>query len=193
MKNNTLLKLLTFTLLCALCTACGPSNTVSLMYPPKDSSILPAPGAPNVAVVLFADKRAYMHLGLRTDGSTFAGSIAANEWISRSFADALSRHGLQVSFAESTEQARRAAPAYIVTGIVHRAEITDSSATELRTNMQVEITLAGPQGRIMNEGLSASQSEVGLITTSAAEKLLLQTVQDLVQPGAAKVAGKILK
>ncbi len=191
MKHSILFKLFTFTLLCTLCTACGPSNTVRLTYPPKDSSVLPAPGAANVAVVLFADKRPYMHLGVRSDGSTFAGSIAANEWISRSFADALSRHGLQVSFAESTEQARRAAPAYIITGIVHKAEITDASVTEVRANMQVEITLAGPQGRIMNEGLSASQSEVGIITTSAAEKLLLQTVQDLVQPGAAKVAGKI--
>ncbi len=193
MKYHMFLRLLCFTLLCIISVGCGPSNTVRLTYPPKDSSVLPAPGAPNVAVVLFADKRQYMHLGLRSDETTFAGSIAANEWISRSFADALSRHGLQVSFAESTEQARRAAPAYIVTGVVNKAELVDASATEVRANMQVEITLAGPSGRIMTEGLSATQSEVGIITTGAAETLLLNTVQDLVQPGAAKVAGKILK
>lgn len=49
-----------FSLLAALLlTACGPSNNVRLLPPPPlDASVLPAPNAPRVSVVAFADKRA---------------------------------------------------------------------------------------------------------------------------------------
>ncbi len=193
MKNRAILCILTLAFMTIFGTACGPSNTVKLTYPAKDSSLLPAPSAPTVAVVLFEDKRPHTHLGTRKNSTTFAANVAVPEWVSRSFADALNRHGLQVSYAETADIARMANPKYIVTGKINHAELKEVSMTELRATMQVDIVLAGPQGRILTEGLSASQSESGIIVESTAEKLLLQTVQELIKPGASKVSKTILK
>ncbi len=193
MKYRALLCILTLTLMTIFGTACGPSNTVQLTYPPKDSSLLPAPTAPTVAVVLFADKRTQKHLGTRKDNTTFASNVAVPEWISRSFADALSRKGLQVSFASTSDQARIANPKYIVTGAVKNAELKEVSFTELRASMQVDITLAGPKGRILTEGLSTSLNQSGIITEGIAQELLLDTVQELIKPGVERVTQNILK
>ncbi len=192
MKNRAILCIVTLMLISIFGTACGPSSTVKLTYPPKDSSALPAPSAPTVAVVLFEDKRPHKHLGTRKEG-TFASNVAVPEWVSRSFGDALSREGLQVSYAESTDTARMASPKYIVTGVVNFAELKEVSLTELRSTLQVDVTLAGPSGSVLTEGLSASQSKSGIITESTAEALLLETVQVLIKPGASKISQTILK
>ncbi len=174
-------------------TACGPNDTVRLTYPEKDSSVLPAPSAATVAVVLFTDKRPHAHLGVRRNNTTFASTVAVPEWISRSFADALSRHGLQVSYAESVDVARKAQPQYIVTGTVNLAELQEISITELRSTMQVDVILSNSQGRLINESLSASQNITGIIIESTAEKLLRQTVQELIKPGVQKITQTINK
>ncbi len=192
MKNRAMLCIFSLMFVALFTTACGPSSTVKLTYPAKDSSILPAPSAPTVAVVLFEDKRPHTHLGSRKDNTTFASNVAVPEWLSRSFADALNRHGLQVSYAETADVARRANPKYIVTGTINHAELKEVSITELRATMQADIALAGPSGRILTEGLSASQSKSGIITEGTAEDLLLQTVQELIKPGANRVAQTIL-
>ena len=86
--------------------ACGPSNNVRLIYNTNTSAVLPLPGAPSVAVVMFNDERTRQYIGERKDGSVFTASSTIADWFSRSLADELGRQGVQVSFASTLEQAR---------------------------------------------------------------------------------------
>ncbi len=175
-------------LMALFCVACGPNNTVPLTYTPKSDAVLPSPNAPRVAVVLFEDTRTETHLGLRNDNTTFVGTSSVPEWVSRSFAEGLRSKGLQVSFAETLSQAQSGAPAYIVTGKIREASLREQSVAELRASMQVEISVHDAQGVLLKEGLSASQSETGIISTSTATALLQSTVQEMLRPGVDKVA-----
>ena len=65
------LTLVTLTLL----AACGPSNNVRLIYNTNTSAVLPLPGSPSVAVVMFNDERTRQYIGERKDGSVFTGTI----------------------------------------------------------------------------------------------------------------------
>ncbi len=188
MKLNTVTKLVGLMLVTLFCAACGPSNTVPLTYPEKNANVLPTPNAPRVAVVLFEDTRAQSHLGTRGDNTTFVGTSSVPEWISRSLAEGLRSKGLQVSFAETMSQAQSGAPAYIVTGTVREASLTESSVAELRAALQTEIVVQNSNGILVKEGLSASQSETGLITTNTATGLLQSTVQELLRPAVDKIA-----
>lgn len=188
-----ILSISTIMLLLLAVTGCGPGNTVRLLYKPADSGTLPAPGAPSVAVVQFEDKRPHPQLGVRRDNSSFLASSPVAEWVSRSLADELARHGLQVSYATTIEQARSANPGYIVSGILEETWLKEGSATELSVNIRATMTLSSRKGRIMTEGLSASQSKSGLPSSTAAEQLLLDTVQELVQPASRKVEQAITK
>ena len=98
------LTLVTLTLL----AACGPSNNVRLIYNTNTSAVLPLPGSPSVAVVMFNDERTRQYIGERKDGSVFTASSTIADWFSRSLADELGRQGVQVSFASTLEQARAA-------------------------------------------------------------------------------------
>ncbi len=187
MKFHTISKMLGLMLLTFFCAACGPNNLVPLTYPAKDAALLPAPNAPRVAVVMFTDKRSTQSLGTRSKGS-FESTVAVPDWISRSFADALSRRGAQASIASSVQQARAAGITYIVTGVVSEASLTEASLAELRATITASVTLHGPQGTLLNETLSASQSETGIISTGTATHLLQSTVQQLIRPGADKIA-----
>ncbi len=193
MNFRAIKSMLGITLLAVLCTACGPNAQVSLTYPKQEGSVLPAPNAPRVAVVLFSDARPHAHLGIRRDQTTFSSNLNVPEWVTRSFADALTRQGLQVSYASTAQQASAARPSYIVTGVVNQTELKEVSIAELRATIQVDVKLSGPQGAVLNEGLSASQSETGIISTGTAEVLLRNTVQELIRPGASKIAQKIMK
>ncbi len=189
MKCSFLAKLCGLAIMALVCVACGPSNTVPLTYTADNASILPAPNAPRVAVVLFTDSRSQSHLGTRTDNTTFVGTSSVPEWISRSFAESLRKKGLQVSFAHSMSEAQAGTPAYVVTGNIREALLTEVSVAELRASMQVEITIHRGTGAVIEkENLSASQSETGIISTSTATGLLQSTVQELLRPGTDKVA-----
>lgn len=181
-----ILNIVPVVLLLLVCAGCGPSNTVRLLYKPADSNVLPAPGAPSVAVVQFEDKRANPQLGVRRDNSSFVGSAPVAEWLTRSLADELSRLGLQVSYATTLGQARSANPAYIITGVIDEVWLKESSATELSATLRATMVVSSRKGRMFTEGLSASQTKKGLPSTSSAETLLLDTVQELVQPAARK-------
>ncbi len=187
MKFLTLSKLFALALLATLCVACGPSGMVPLTYPTKDAAVLPAPSAPRVAVVIFADKRSTQSLGVRSKG-TFESNVAVPEWISRSFADALNRRGAQASIATSVDQARAAGISYIVTGTVSEASLTEVSLAELRATIITSVRLSGPQGVLLNETLSASQSETGIISNGTTAQLMQETAQQLIRPGADKMA-----
>ena len=84
------LTLVTLTLL----AACGPSNNVRLIYNTNTSAVLPLPGSPSVAVVMFNDERTRQYIGERKDGSVFTASSTIADWFSRSLADELGRQGV---------------------------------------------------------------------------------------------------
>lgn len=176
----------------ALLAACGPGNSVRLLPPPLDNSVLPAPNAPRLVVVSFADKRADSSaLGMRRDGSSFTASEDVALWVSRALADELGRHSLQVSFATNVNQARSANPDYMVTGALEEAWLRESSATELSSSLCAQFTLANRSGRMLRETLNSSQSRTGLPSGAAAENLLLDTLRDLVKPMAQKIVQTI--
>lgn len=158
-----------------LLSACGPSNNVRLLPPPPlDASVLPAPNAPRVSVVTFADKRTDQSaLGVRRDNSAFVTSDDVAQWISRALADELARNGMQVTFALNVGQARSGNPDYLVTGQVDEAWLRETSATDLATSLRVNYVLANRQGRLLRESLSSSQSRTGLPSGAAAENLML--------------------
>lgn len=192
MKKLTLLSALAL-VMCLFATGCGPSNTVRLQYKPLESGIQPAPGAPSVTVVQFEDKRPSTQLGVRRDNSTFVGTTPVAEWLSRSLADELSRRGMLVSYATSMDHARNGNPEYIVTGVVDEVWLKESSATELSASLRATMIISGRKGRLLTEGLSASQTTKGLPSSDAAEALMLEAVQELVQHAGRKAEQLIMK
>ncbi|WP_417292425.1 hypothetical protein [Desulfovibrio porci] len=192
-RRNVTAALLSGLLTVLLLSACGPSNNVRLLPPPPlDASVLPAPNAPRVSVVTFADKRQDQSaLGVRRDKSAFVTGDDVAQWISRALADELARNGMQVTFALNVNQARSGNPDYLVTGQVDEAWLRETSATDLSTNLRVNYVLANRQGRLLRESLNSSQSRSGLPSGAAAENLMLETLRDLVKPMAQKIVQTI--
>ncbi len=178
-----------FGLLCAVMLAgCASSNAVRMLYKPADNTILPPPGAPRVTVVQFTDKRKDTNqLGQRRDNSYFIANAPVPEWLSRSLADELARHPLQVSYATTLDQARSGNPDYLVTGVINEVWLKESSATETSASIRANVTVSSRKSRIMNESFSAAQTRKALPSSSTAEELLSDTLQELVRPAANKV------
>ncbi|MBD5641561.1 MAG: hypothetical protein HDQ91_03995 [Desulfovibrio sp.] len=178
----------------ALC-ACGPGNTVRLLPAPAlEASNLPSPTAPSISIVSFTDKRQDPEIvGKRRDGSAFTTSEDVAQWISRALADELARKGMRVTFAHTTAQARSGNPDYLVTGIIEQVWLNETSSVELVAQMRVQCSLANRKGRLWTETTNSSQTYGGLLSGSAANRLLLDTLQDLVQPVAQKILTTIGK
>ncbi|MDR1659447.1 MAG: hypothetical protein LBR94_03780 [Desulfovibrio sp.] len=173
--------------------ACGPSNNVRLLpQPPLDAAVLPAPNAPSISVVTFADNRSdRTSLGVRRDNSAFVTSDNTADWVSRALADELGRNGMQISYATTFKQARNGNPDYMVTGELNTLWLKEVSATELSTELRVTYFLANRQKRILKDSFNSAQSRTGLPTSSAAENLLLDTLRDLVKPVARKIVQSV--
>lgn len=186
-SRNSLL----ITLLLLICTlaACGPGNSVRLLPPPPlAASSLPPPNAPSVSVVNFSDDRPDQYaIGTRRDGSAFTTGGDVAQWIGRSLADELARRGFRVTFAMDANQARNSNPDYLVTGKVDQVWIRESSALEMSAQMRVNCTLASRKGKLWTETCNSSQSRGTLPSSSAADKLLLDTLDDLLRPIAQKI------
>ena len=158
------------------------------MAPPK-VSVLPRPNAPSVAVVQLKDERNEQGaIGERRDGSSFTTSANATLWVSHALADQLATHGLQVSYATSIEQAKRGNPDFIVWGKLTRLWLKETSATNLETKLEAVINLGTIDRRIMYEPNKVAESRGGLPSSSAAEELLRDSMVDLVEPMAEKLA-----
>ena len=169
------LTLVTLTLL----AACGPSNNVRLIYNTNTSAVLPLPGSPSVAVVMFNDERT------RQYSSTIA------DWFSRSLADELGRQGVQVSFASTLEQARAANPTYIVTGTITDVWLQEQSATRVQCTIKAKVALSNKKGVLYSENLSSTQERQFIPSASAIESLLSDTLKDLLVPAAKKIQSQI--
>ena len=166
--------------------ACGPSSTVRLLYRPADASLIPSPTAPAISVVQFKDARSNSYVGVRKDNSPFIPNGQVPEWVSRSLADELNRQGLRVTYATSLELARAAQPEYILTGELQELWIRESSSTDIAANIKALISVTSHRGKLFNEHMTSSQSRQGLPSSSNAEELLFNTVQELVQAAALK-------
>lgn len=184
-------------IVCVLCvfllTACGPGNTVRLMYaPPAAGAVLPSPGAPTVTVVIFDDKRPQPTVvGTKRDGAAISPNAQVSDWVARSLSDELGRQGLQVSYATTLSQAKAAHPQYIVTGVVREAWLKETSPTQMDVVIRMTITVSGEKGVLYTETLSATQDRQGLPTASAAENLLSDALRSILAPASLKIAEKI--
>lgn len=169
-------------------TACGPSNTVPLVTPGVPSTVLPAPNAPRVSVVAFADKRDSQDLGVRRDGTAFIGSQNAAQWVGQSLADELRRDGLQVTYAQDADQARSGNPDYIVTGSLQKAWLKEMSSTELISSMQASFQVVSRNGRKSGvETLNAGQTYKSLPSSDVAKDVMNSTLRELIRPMGQKI------
>ena len=125
-------------------SACGPGNEIRLLaVAPPAVSVLPKPNAPKVTVVEFKDEREDSStIGQRRDFSAFTCSDSPTLWVSHALADELTKHGLQVSYATSVEQARKGNPDYIVWGTLKKVWLKESSATNLETSLEAVVNRA---------------------------------------------------
>jgi uncharacterized lipoprotein YajG len=180
----------------ALLAACGPSNTVRLLPPPSlEASMLPPANAPRLSVVLFADGREdRTALGVRRDGSAFEADGSLAQWVSNALAEALAHTGLQVSFATTVNEARKGNPDYLLTGELQEIWLRETSTTDITATMRIQYTLASREKKVLpRDSFSASQSRSGLPSKSKAEQLLLDTLNDLVNPTADKIFKTVTK
>ena len=189
------LKFLALTLILGLLSACGPGNTVNLLPPPPiPASTIPAPNAPSVTVVNFADDRLDPAvIGVRRDGSAFSTHDNVAMWISRALADELARNGLRVTFANAVAQARSGNPDYLVTGQLNEARLKESSATEISAQIRVSCALANRKGKLWSESCNSSQSRSHLPGAASADNLLQDTMRDLIKTVAQKIIATIEK
>ena len=175
-------------LLCALTLAgCAPKDTVRLLYTPVTPSVLPAPTAPRVAVVLFEDKRGKQEIGTRSKGGVFSAATSVPEWISRSLADEISRMGPQVSYAPSIQLAQSARPDYIVTGAVEEVWVKESNPTTYAATVRISFNVANRQGSVYSQNLSSSQEKTGLPSSGMVEDLLTGTLREVLGVAASKI------
>lgn len=173
--------------------ACGPGNTVRLMYAsPAKGVVLPAPGAPTVAVVIFDDQRPQPTVvGARRDGASISPNAQVVDWVARSLSDELTRQGLQVSYATTLSQAKAAKPDYIVTGVVREIWLKEINPTQMDVTVRLTVNVAGQAGNIFSETLSAVQDKQGLLTEGTGEKLLSDALKGVLEPASQKIAAKI--
>ena len=175
-------------LLCALTLAgCAPKDTVRLLYTPVTPSVLPAPTAPRVAVVLSEDKRGKQEIGTRSKGGVFSAATSVPEWISRSLADEISRMGPQVSYAPSIQLAQSARPDYIVTGTVEEVWVKESNPTTYAATVRISFNVANRQGSVYSQNLSSSQEKTGLPSSGMVEDLLTGTLREVLGVAASKI------
>ena len=181
-------------LLAALCvlSACGPGSTVRLLHRPADALQIPAATAPSLAVVQLKDVRSNSYIGVRRDNSPFIPNGAVSDWMTRSLADAFTRQGLRVTYAQSLEAARASQPNYILTGELQEMWIRENSGTDISASVKAFIAVTGHKGRLINESVMAALSKQGLLGSAAAEELLYNTVQELVQSVAHKTQQAIV-
>ena len=178
-----------FLLLTACLLSACASNTVRLLYSPAEPGTLPASSAKRVSVIMLEDKREKQAIGIRNDSTSFAASSPVADWVSRSVGDALLKQGVQVSYAATTAEAKRAKPDYIVSGSINEVWLTEGSAASVTATIRLSLHMADVNStNVYAENLSANQ-ERKVLTSGDLENLLSGTLRDITTPAARKMAG----
>lgn len=167
--------------------ACGPGNTVRLIYSPAGEALLPQPTAPRATVVMFEDQRPQQAVGVLRDGSSIAPGSTVADWVSRSLGDELARLGPQVSYSPTLVGAQSAHSPYIISGVVREVWLKENSPTAMTAAVRISVTLTGPKGVVYSENLSSTQERKGISSPAAAESLLADTLRDVLLPTAKKI------
>jgi uncharacterized lipoprotein YajG len=166
--------------------ACGPGSTVRLLHRPSDAPRIPASTAPSIAVVQLKDARSNSYIGVRHDNTPFIPNGTVSEWVTQSLAEGRTRQGRRVAYAQHLDVARASQPQYILTGELQELWIRESSRTDISASVKAFISVTGHRGKLVNEGMTSSLSRQGVLGSAAAEELLFNTVQELVQSVANK-------
>ncbi len=171
--------------------ACGPGNTVRLVYAPVGEPLLPQPDAPRVTVVKFDDKRSQQAVGVLRNGASIAPGSTVADWAARSLGDELTRLGPQVSYSPTRAAAKAAGAPFTVTGVVHEVWLKEVNPAVMTAAVRLTVTLTGKDGTIYAENLSSTQERTGMASSSAAESLLADTLRDVLLPAAQKIASHL--
>ena len=75
----------------------------------------------------------------------------------------------------------------MVTGKVSEVWLKENSRLEMSVQMKINCTLASRKGKLWDESCTASQSRSGLPSASAADTLLLDSLEDLLAPVVKKI------
>ncbi len=171
--------------------ACGPGNTVRLVYAPTGDPLLPQPDAPRVTVVKFDDKRPQQAVGALRTGASIAPGASVADWAARSLGDELARLGPQVSYSPTRAGAQAAGAPHVVTGVVHEVWLKEVNPAVMTATVRLSVTLSGKDGTIYAENLSSTQERTGMASASAAESLLADTLRDVLLPAAQKISSHL--
>ena len=166
---------------------CAAKDMIRLLYYPVTPSVLPAPTAPRVVVVLFDDKRGKTEIGVTRKGTPLQAGSSVSDWISRSLADEISRMGPQVSFAPSITLAQSSRPDFIVTGTVEEVWLKETNLASCSASIRLNIRMANRQGTVYEQNLSSSQEKTGLPGFSLAESVLTDTLREVLGVAASKI------
>lgn len=181
------LRLVCLVALAGLLLAGCSGNTVRLLYSPGEPGALPMPSTKRLTVVMFDDKRPSQALGVRNNGTAFAAGSSVADWVSRSLGDSVLKLGAQVSYATTMAEARRAKPDYIVTGVINEVWMQEQGKTSLNASMRLVITMIGEKGTVFSETQVSTQERTGVLTSSAVENMLVDTLRGITGPMARKI------
>jgi len=169
-------------------TACA-GNTVRLLYGPSDPGSLPASSSKRVTVVMLDDKRNQQAIGVRSNGTPFASTSSVVDWASRTLGESIMRQGVQVSYAMTMAEAKRAKPDYIVSGSLNEVWLQEQSAASLLATVRMSLAMTDAQGKtVYSENLTASQERKALLTKDV-ENLLVDTLRECVGPASRTMTG----
>ena len=167
---------------------CTPKDTVQLLYTPVTPSVIPAPTAPRVAVVLFEDKRPNKDaIGIKRNGTAFLPNSLVTEWVSRALADEIGRMGPQVSYAPSAQLAQSARPDYIVTGAVEEVWLKEVSTATYTSTVQITVSLANRAGKVFSQTLSSTQEKTGIPKSGLVDSIMTDTLREVLGVAASKI------
>lgn len=178
-------------IVCALAAAACASSTVRLVHSSPAEATIPAAGAPEVAVVTFADNRSSPPVGRRSDGSDFMPGSSVADWVTHALATELSRTGVIVTVAGSEAEALAAGARHIVTGSIDTVWLAEKSATEYDARLNGALSLKSRERTLFTRSFSSALSRRVVPVSSVPQEMLSEALQEMAAPMARAVYEKL--
>lgn len=180
---------------CALCvmafalSGCA-GNTVRLLFRPAPVGAVSDPYSPTVAVLRFEDKRPEVWIGQRMgeNGGYFQAGSSVPEWVSRSLADELVRHGVKAFYAEDAKNAAALKPEYTLAGEVLQVWVTEINPTKYQVEVRFHVSMRLAD-RTWGETFFSTQERTGMPGSELVEELLNDALRSAVSSSAVKIKG----